>query len=458
MVAVALGAYLWIRAQGQELEAGSAPAPAIAAKTGTAKGGTLGHVLLVLAVATLVARLVGAGFQRFLKQPPVMGEIVAGILLGPSVLGALWPAGHAFLLPPEVAPLLGTVAQIGVILFMFLVGLELDPRLLREQTHATVAISHASILAPFLLGSGLALWLYPHYSIAGVSFTVFSLFLGTALSVTAFPVLARILTDRDMQRTPLGATALACAAVDDVTAWMLLALLAGIARAEAAGVAWTALWVLAYVAAMLLVVRPALAGFVRREQSSEGPLARTTLALILAALLLSATATEALGIHALFGAFLLGALLPHEGRLARELRSRMEELVLVLLLPSFFVLTGMRTHLDLLATGADWLACAAIIAAATLGKFGGSALAARFAGLSWRSSSALGLLMNTRGLMELVVLNVGLELGVISPTVFTMMVLMALVTTFTATPALDFLFGQRSFGSGLAPEPERTVR
>jgi Kef-type K+ transport system membrane component KefB len=462
LIVVALGAYLVIRALGQGLVAPGHPGTTDAASGATERSvsgaGALGHLFLALAVATLAARLVGGAFRRVLKQPAVMGEIVAGLMLGPSVLGALAPDVHAFLLPPEVAAQLGTIAQIGVVLFLFLVGLELDPRLLRERTHAIVAISQASIVVPFLLGAALALWLYPEYASGDVSFTVYSLFLGTALSVTAFPVLARILTDRGVQRTPLGSLALACAAVGDATAWVLLALLAGIARAEVTGAAWTALLVVGYVALVFGVVRPALAGFVRREQAAEGPLAHTTLALVLAAVALSAAATEAIGIHALFGAFLLGAVLPHEGRLPREIRARLEDVVLVLFLPSFFVLTGMRTRIDLLERAGDWLALAAIVLVATLGKFGGSFLAARWTGLPWRSSAALGFLMNARGLMELVVLSVGLDLGVISPTIFTMMVLMALVTTFTATPALDLVLGHRSFASGLGPEVERRAR
>jgi len=398
-----------------------------------------------------------------LKQPPVMGEIVAGLLLGPSLLGALWPEAQAFLLPAETAPYLGMISKVGVVLFLFLVGLDLDPRLLRGHRHATIAISHASILAPFLLGALLALWLYPRHSTADVSFTVFSLFLGISLSVTAFPVLARILIDRGLQHTPLGSAALACAAVDDVTAWTLLALLTGVAKATMDGAYWTVFWVFVYVVVMFFVVRPLLAPLVAREQRGHGPLSRTALAVVFAGVLFSAVATEAIGIHALFGAFLLGALLPHEGRLPREIRQRLEDFVLVLLLPSFFAFTGLRTHVGLLDRTADWIACAAIIAVATLGKFGGTALAARLTGLSWRSSSALGILMNTRGLMELIVLDLGLELGVITPTVFTMMVLMALVTTFTATPALDVFLGRHGlaqvFAAGVEPratgKPER---
>jgi len=445
MILATAGGYLWIRASGEGLvpEAG----PLVDTVRAPAAKGALGHLLLALAAVVLFARFLGGLFRRVLGQPAVMGEIVAGLVLGPSVLGALWPDAQAFLLPSDAIPYLGMISKVGVVLFMFLVGLELDPKLLRGHTHTTVAISHASMLTPFLLGSALALWLYPRHATSDVSFTVFSLFLGIALSVTAFPVLARILIDRGVQKTPLGTTALACAAVDDVTAWSLLALLVGVARAELRTALTTLALVLGYVLVMLFVVRPLLARLVEREERVEGPLSRTALAAVCAGLLLSAVATEAIGVHALFGAFLLGALLPHDGRLARELRLRLEDFVLVVLLPSFFAFTGLRTQVGLLARPGDWLACGLIVAVATLGKFGGTALAARFTGLPWRSAAALGFLMNTRGLMSLIVLDLGLDLGVISQPVFTMMVLMALVTTFTATPALDLLLRGRGFAA-----------
>lgn len=418
----------------------------------------LGSVLLALAVVTLLARLLGFVFGRFLKQPAVMGEIVAGIVLGPSVLGAISPAAQELVLPRAVAPQLAVIAELGVVLFLFLVGLELDLETLRRRTHAIVAVSLTSIAAPFVLGLGLAWWMFPRFASDGVSFTVFALFLGTSLSVTAFPVLARILIDRGVQRTALGRTALACAAVDDVTAWTLLALVAGLARARLADVGWTVVLLLAYGAAMILLVRRFLQRFAAREERREGALSPVSLGLVFTGILLSAVATEVIGVHALFGAFLLGALLPGTGRLARELHARLESAVLVLLLPSFFALTGMRTHIGLLGSGHDWLVCAVIVSVATLGKFGGGTVAARLTGLGWRQAAALGLLMNTRGLMDLIVLNVGLDLGVISPKVFTMLVLMALVTTFMTGPALDLMLGRRGFEGFARPVTEAELR
>ncbi len=450
MLAVGIGIYFMIRGHGEGLIPPQVSSPERAVdKAGHTDA--LIHVMIALAIITLLARLMGGIFRRYLHQPPVIGEILAGLMLGPSLLGALSPAAYEFVLPLAIVPHLTIISKVGVVLFMFLVGLDLDPKLLRGHTHAMIAISHASIVVPFLLGATLALAYYPVYSTSNVSFTVFSLFMGISLSVTAFPVLARILVDRRVQHTPLGSTALSCAAVDDVTAWTLLALVAGIANAQMKGAAWTLLFVLLYIAAMFLVVKPLVAGLVARQQIAPGPLSHTVLAIVFTALLMSAVTTEAIGIHALFGAFLLGTILPHEGRLAEQLRARLEDFVLVFLLPCFFVLTGMRTEVGLLDSFQDWLACLVVIIVATLGKFGGSAVAARLAGMSWRRSAALGILMNTRGLMELVVLNLGLDMGVITPKVFTMMVLMALVTTFSTTPILDLLLGRQGFEKAVVP-------
>jgi Kef-type K+ transport system membrane component KefB len=432
MIGVGLVVFELVRRSGEALVA---PGASVAASTASPAHPTaLWHVLLSMAAIVLAARGMGAVFERWLKQPAVMGEIVAGILLGPSALGAVWPEAQSLLLATDAAPHLGIVAKIGVVLFMFLVGLELDTGLLRGSTHATVAISHASIVVPFVLGTVLATYLYPRYATEGVSFTTFALFAGVSLSVTAFPVLARILTDRRVAQTPLGVTAIACAAVDDVTAWCLLAIVSGVATSEMNGAAVTLGLVAVYVAVMLLVARPLLARLSAREDARSGPVSTNVLAVVFACLLLSAVATEAIGIHALFGAFLVGAILPHDGRLAAQLRARLEDVVVVLLLPVFFAFTGMRTQIGLVSSAADVIATLAIIGVATLGKFGGTLVAARFARLGWREASALGILMNTRGLMELIVLNVGLDMGVLSPRLFTMFVLMAVATTFATTP------------------------
>jgi Kef-type K+ transport system membrane component KefB len=364
----------------------------------------------------------------------VIGEVVAGMLLGPSLLGQ---SASSLILPAEIAPYLRVIAQLGVILYMFLVGLELNAGLIKGRAHAMVATSHASILLPFLLGSVLALALYPRLSSRDVPFTSFVLFLAVAMSITAFPVLARILTDRGMSRTELGVVALSCAATDDVTAWCLLAFVVGVAKAQAgAGIA-VAAGTLAYMAAMVLIVRPLAARLVQR--SSAEPVSRGAAALTFVALLVSALTTDLIGIHAIFGAFLLGAIIPHDSAIARSFTRQLEQVVTVLLLPAFFAFTGMRTRIDLVAGWEAWLICGLIILVATVGKFGGTCAAARLTGLSWRDAAALGALMNTRGLMELIVLNIGLDLKVISPTLFAMMVIMAIVTTMATGPALHFL-------------------
>lgn len=451
MILVTAAAFLWVRASGEGMQPPATAADAPGTPR-TPHSNVLAHVLLALAAITLLARIIGGVFKRFLGQPAVIGEIVAGILLGPSMLGAISPAAQEFLLPTAAAPFLGILSKVGVVLFMFLVGLELDMQKIRNSTHATIAISHASILVPFLLGTTLALGIYRSYSTSDVSFTAFSLFLGVSLSVTAFPVLARILIDRGVQNSRLGTLALACAAVDDVTAWTLLAVVTAIASAEVAGAAWTIGFLVVYIVAMFLVVKPLTARFVIHEQRRQGPLSHTALAIVFVGLLLSAVATEAIGIHALFGAFLLGAILPHDGRLADGLRARLEDVVLVLFLPAFFAFTGMRTQIGLLDDAQDWTVCALIVLVATVGKLGGTLAAARLCGLGWRPSVALGVLMNTRGLMELIVLNVGLDLGVITPKVFTMLVIMALVTTFATTPILDLVAGKNAFSDAGAGE------
>jgi Kef-type K+ transport system membrane component KefB len=455
MLAGGVALFLLINAHGLTLEAPPPAAPvATAAAPPGGKPDALVHVLLALAAVVIVGQVLGRLF-RYVGQPPVIGEVVGGILLGPSLLGRVAPEVYGFLLPASVAPYLGVIAQLGVILYMFLVGLELNPGLLRERARTAVAISHASILAPFLLGAGLALALYPRLSSRDVPFTSFALFLGVALAITAFPVLARILTDRGMQRTRLGAIALACAAADDVTAWCLLALVVGVAQARAGEALLVSGLALAYIAFMFLAVRPLAARFLTRFE--EGRLPRGVIALVLVALLLSALATEFIGVHAIFGAFLLGAVIPHDSAIARALKGQLEDLVTVLFLPAFFAFTGLRTQIGLVAGVDEWLVCGLIILAATAGKFGGTFVAARLTGLGGREAAALGLLMNTRGLMELIVLNIGLDLKVISPTLFAMMVVMALATTLAATPLLPLLVPAAAAVSGQQPPPQVEV-
>lgn len=403
------------------------------------------HVLLTLA-AMIALGFVLARLFRYIGQPPVIGEVVAGLCLGPSLLGAISPDAMHLLIPTSsddphghVIAALKIIAQLGVVLYMFVVGLELNANKLKDQIHAAVAISHVSIIAPFLLGTVLALWLHPIYAPAGVSFTSFSLFIGVAMAITAFPVLARILTDREMEGTRLGTVAMACAAADDATAWCLLALVVGIVQTDISDAIQVTLASLAFITFMFLVVRPLVHAWCERLDDTHKPLPKYVMILGLVGVLLSAIATELIGIHAIFGAFLAGAMTPHGSRLANELSTRLRDAVTILLLPAFFAFTGMRTQIGLVSGWENWLACGLIIFVATLGKFGGTVAAARVTGIGWRDSIALGTLMNTRGLMELIVLNIGLDLGVISPTLFAMMVIMALATTLATSPVLSLL-------------------
>jgi Kef-type K+ transport system membrane component KefB len=435
MLLAAAAAFLGIRHLGAGLEAPPPTGPLFGRASVPLTADALVHVLLALIVIVIAARAVGAFFGR-LGQPAVIGEVVAGIILGPSLLGRVLPEAAAFVLPASIAPTLAVLSQVGIILYMFVVGLELDFRLLKDRTGSTVAISHASIVLPFLLGALLALALYPRVSTSDVPFTHFALFCGVSMAVTAFPVLARILTDRGMQGSRLGVMALTCAAVDDATAWCLLAFVVSVVNARVGGAVMTFGLAVFYVVLMFAVARPAVQAFSRRFEERGATLDRGVLTVVLVAMLGSAVTTELIGIHAVFGAFALGALFPSGSRLTRELTSRLEDVVVVLFLPVFFAYTGLRTQIGLVAGAAEWLLCVAVIVTACAGKFGGTLAAARLTGLGWRDGAALGVLMNTRGLMELVVLNIGLDLRVISPTLFAMLVIMAVVTTMATTPLL----------------------
>ena len=398
-------------------------------------------VLLAMTVIMITARVVGVLFAR-LNQPAVIGEVVGGIILGPSLLGRLWPEAAVVLLPPDAAPFLGVIAQIGVILYMFLIGLELDLAVLRARLPMTIVISQASIVVPFALGGALAFVLFDALAPGGVPFSSFLLFIGVSMSITAFPVLARILGDRNLQKTPMGMLALTCAAINDAIAWCLLAFVVGVMQATPAAAIRTVVLTFLYIALMLTAGRIIVVRAVARLDRSPR-IGEQALALVLAGVLLSAVATEFIGIHAIFGAFLIGAIIPHHSRVSAQAHDRLADIVRVMFLPAFFAFTGLRTEIGLMQTAQDWMFCGVIIAVATIGKLGGTTLAARLMGLDWRDSAALGVLMNTRGLVELIVLNIGLDLGVITPRLFTMLVIMALVTTMMTSPILMALLKHR---------------
>lgn len=382
------------------------------------------HLLLATGVIVLAAALGGRIAHR-LGQPRVLGEISAGIILGPSVLGALWPEATATLFPDDLIPLLKVLADLGLVLFMFLVGVELDRAHLRGQGHRAIVVIHTSIIVPFVLGAGLG-WLV-HDQVGGTSNTLaFSLFIGAAMAVTAFPVLARILQETGLAQTRVGAMTLACAAVDDLTAWCVLAVVLAVAQGTGAGpVLFTVAATAAFALAMWFGLRPLLARL---------PTVPITMAIGLA--LVSAWATDAIGIHAIFGAFLAGVIMPRSPGDRLVLIDRLEVAVGSLLLPVFFMLVGLSTQLGLVDTWELWLLTLAVLAVAVVGKLGGAGIAARSMGETWRDSWTIGVLMNTRGLTEIVILTVGLERGIISSTMFTIMVIMALTTTFAAVPLL----------------------
>ncbi len=407
----------------------------------------LARLFIQLILIVLVARACGV-LASYLGQPAVIGEMIAGILLGPSLLGWMSPDFFKFVFPPATLGTLRLLSQIGVCLFMFVVGMELETGELKKQARTALLVSQVSILFPYLLGVLVSLFLFSNLAAPGSTFTAFALFIGISMSITAFPVLARILQERGLTKTALGSTAIACAAADDVTAWTVLAFIAAIAQAEnPAESALTIGLVLAFVALMLFWVKPHLARWFSYRMLPGGIPGKGHMAAALVFLFTCALATEVMGIHALFGAFLAGVVMPPRGEFREALRTRLEHFSSVFLLPLFFAFTGLRTHLGLLGDPASWMICLGLILVATLGKLAGAMLTARMTGFSWLDAFSLGALMNTRGLIELIALNLGYDLGILSPRIFTMLVIMALFTTAMTGPLLglsDFLRRRKS--------------
>jgi Kef-type K+ transport system membrane component KefB len=416
---------------------GSAGAEAAAGARVPGAEEVFGQLMLAVATVMLAARGVGAVARR-LGQPQVMGEVLAGILLGPTLLATVAPGVFGWLFPVWVLPLLRAAADIGLAFYMFLVGLELDPRLLRERFEQAALISHASIAVPMALGLAVAL---PLFELVGpdTSFTSFALFMGVAMSITAFPVLARILVERRMLRHPVGAMAMAAAAVDDVTAWGLLALASAVAGSGSVLVVVRIVALaVAFCLAMVLVGRPLLARM-SRAYDEAGHVPGGWVAAIFVGVLLSSFASQRIGIAAIFGAFVMGLIMPRRADLTHDVTRRVEDFVVIVLLPLFFVVTGLRVQVGLLDRPELWLLTLALLAVAIAGKWIGALGAARFTGFPPRESAAIAALMNTRGLTELIVLNIGLELGVVTPALFTALVLVALVTTFMTGPVLRLI-------------------
>jgi K+:H+ antiporter len=396
--------------------------------------------LLLTQMAIVLLITVACGWLALkVGQARVIGEIIGGILIGPSVFGRFAPHLSATLFPISSLGSFETISTVGLVLFLFLIGMELDYEQLYRHRVTAVMASGMSILLPFAMGALLAHSLRTRFAPNGIGSIPFVLFLGIAMSITAFPVLARILEERNLQGTALGTTAILCAAVDDVVAWSLLAIaLALIGGHDApSSLVWRFGGLIVYLALMLGVVRPLAALVVRRQKKPE--LTLELLGVVVAGALLSAAATDKIGVHPLFGAFMAGVCFPRVPQWQLALRERLDMLVSVLLLPLFFALTGMRTRLDLLNDGTMWLWAGIVLVAAVFGKMGGAALAARWTGQSWRDAVALGALLNTRGLVELIVLNIAYTVGAFTPTLFTMLVVMALVTTMLTAPLLTLL-------------------
>ena len=398
----------------------------------------LAILLLQIVSIIVLARIFGFFFKK-IGQPSVIGEIIAGIILGPTIIGHWFPHFSGFLFPATSLSNLQFLSQIGLILFMFVVGMELDLKTVRNKANDAIVISHASIIFPFTLGVGLAWFIYPEFGPKNIPFIAFALFCGISMSITAFPVLARIVQERGLSKTHLGNIVITCAAADDITAWCILAVVIAIVKAGSVlSSFYIILMAVADVFLMLKIIRPFLARLGEKYSNKES-LSKPVVAIFFITLIGSAYATEVIGIHALFGAFMAGVIMPVTLNFRAIFIEKVEDVALVLLLPLFFVFTGLRTDIGLLNGAHLWIITFFVIAVAVVGKFFGSALAAKFVGQSWKDSLVIGALMNTRGLMELVVLNIGKDLHVLNDEIFAMMVIMALVTTFMTGPILDFL-------------------
>lgn len=392
------------------------------------------QIIIILAASKLMGSL-----ATKIGQPSVIGEIVAGIALGPSLFGLLFPAGYGFLFPKESLVNLQFLSQFGLLFFMFIVGMELDLTKLKNKAYNAIVVSHASIVVPYFLGVVLSYFIFERLAPAGTSFIAFALFMGIAMSITAFPVLARILHERNLTKSSLGTLALTCAAADDITAWCMLAAVIAIIKTGGMATAWVMIaMAIIFVLVMFYLVRPALLHFSKREDG-KSKFRKSTIAMAFLTLLGSAYVAELIGIHALFGGFIAGVIMPHTIRFKELMTEKVEDVSVLVLLPIFFALTGIRTEIGLLNSCYLWAICAITILLAILGKFGGASVASRMVGSNWKDALSIGALMNTRGLMELIVLNIGYELGILSPQIFAIMVIMALMTTFMTGPSLNLI-------------------
>jgi Kef-type K+ transport system membrane component KefB len=396
-------------------------------------------ILVVQLIVILLCVRVFVYLCRKIDQPAVIGEIIAGIFLGPSVLGLFFPEVMNFVFPASSMNNLHLLSQVGLILFMFVLGMELDLKLIKNKIHVAVLVSHISIVFPYLLGVGLSYFIYREYTPDNISFLSFALFMGIAMSITAFPVLSRFVKERGMANTYEGVLALTCAATDDITAWCILAVITGVVKSGTVSQASISIVLtILFITTMIFLVKPffqkVLVLYKKRAEQAGNAL----IPWFLIFLFISVYCAEVIGIHALFGAFLAGMVIP-ESSIRAKLIDKTEYLSTVLLLPLFFAFTGLRTQIGLMAEGQLWLICLVVIVLAVVGKLGGSTVAAGWAGVPWRQSLIIGVLMNTRGLMEVVVLNIGYDLGILTDELFAIMVVMALVTTFMTSPVLKLI-------------------
>jgi len=406
-------------------------------------------------VILAACRLCGWVVRRWLRQPQVIGEMIAGVILGPSLLGTIAPEVQQFLFPPASKPLLNAVAQIGIAIYMFLVGLDFRSDDFKSNAPSAVAISVSGIAVPFLIAIVATPWLMqqPGLFTAGVSTYNATLFLGAAIAITAFPVLARIIHDRGLSGTIIATQALSAAAIGDAVAWCVVAVVLA-SLGAGAGIAWLAIVGGMVLAALLILLGPRLFAplgrLAEREHEAGQPLSPGVLAAALMLCTLSAWVSEAIGLHAVFGAFLIGAAMPR-GVFAQRLRQLLEPFTLVFLLPVFFTYSGLNTRLTMVDTPELLWITAAILGASIFAKFVACWAAALIAGQGNRRALGLGALMNARGLTELIIVNIGLSAGIIGPALFSMLVLMAIVTTLMASPLFELVYGRNARARGEIP-------
>lgn len=406
------------------------------------------HVLLVLLTVIIVSRLLHL-ILKSVYQPLVICEMLAGILIGPSLVGLISPDFYHYLVPTSIIPSIGIISQLGIIIYIFIVGMEFEFSVLRGSNKAVIIISQASVLIPFTFGILTAFILYNYTTLIPERSFSFSLFMGISMAVTAFPVLARILSDQGLQKSALGSFAMTCAAVNDIVAWCLLAIIIGIVQTTITNAVLTIILTIIYISFMFICIKPlAIRGSTLAIAHSNKYKYEQQIAVLFTALLLSAAVAEYIGIHAIFGAFLLGLVVPRDNKVLNEMADKLKVIISIVFLPAFFAYTGMKTQITLIGSAENWLICLIIIAIATLGKFGGTYITARMCGMNSKIAMSLGFLMNTRGLVELIVLNIGLELGILSQQLFTILVIMALVTTCMTGPMLH-LVRKKSFSDKL---------